>query len=412
MGPGVRSPSVPPFAFATLKVDESDLNPFKRVYKPALKIALILILSFIGVEILLIVLDPYFFKGRFEYDPEMGFKARAYYPNGAGSPGEELTNRFGFNAPDFPLQKPPGTFRILFVGDSFGWAGGLNRNYTHLLQEMFDSRGGRRVEIINTGYPRTHTGEQLIMLKNYGLQYQPDLVVLGFFAGNDFIEADPNRKRIIVNDCYVDIDRRHEHRLFGYPIIAKSRVYLLLQQKYEIYSMNKEARKEAEEWARSTGQPVPKANLSEDTFYSVQRTKLEFFNTRTSEDHFRPNIEHIRRSIAEMDTLLKSKNIRFMVAIYPDEEQVSAPQFDALVNRFQLSKEDYDLNRAQDLLKSFLDANHILYLDMLDRFRDEERQRDLYLWRNTHWNDAGNRLAAEMLFEYFNQHPDELNKSN
>src|SRR5215831_8576244 len=139
MRSGVRSPSAPPFARTIRETTDSvALNPASRIVKIALRIGL----------------DPYVFKGRFEYDRDLGFKVRAYYPNGFGMYGESddgtLTNRFGFNAPDYPLTKAPGTFRIVVVGDSFGWAGGLKGNYTHLLQQLFDQRGDRRIEIINT----------------------------------------------------------------------------------------------------------------------------------------------------------------------------------------------------------------------------------------------------------------------
>jgi hypothetical protein len=106
-----------------------------------------------------------------------------------------------------------------------------------------------------------------------------------------------------------------------------------------------------------------------------------------------------------MNELLKSKGIKFMVAIYPDEFQVNPIQFDSLVQKFRLTREDYDLDLAQNLLKTFLESKQIPYLDMLDRFRTEEKQRELYLFRNTHWNDAGNELAAQILYEYLSEHP-------
>ena len=112
-----------------------------------------------------------------------------------------------------------------------------------------------------------------------------------------------------------------------------------------------------------------------------------------------------------MNELLKSKGIRFMVAIYPDEFQVSPVQFESLVEHFRLKKEDYDLDLAQNLLKTFLESKHISYLDMLDRFRTEESRRELYLYKNTHWNDAGNNLAADLLFQYLSTQPYEFNKS-
>lgn len=377
----------------------------KKITKLAIRIGLIIVVSLVCVEVLMIVSDPYLFKGLFEYDPDIGFRVRAHFPADEG----RLTNQFGFNDRDYPLATTPGTFRIVVVGDSFGWAGGLEGNYTALLETMFERREGtHKIDVINTGYPGTHTGEQLAMLKKYALQYNPDLVMLGFFAGNDFFDADPNRKRIVVNGCFIDIDKRHEHRLLGYPMITQSRTVYFLKQKYEIHDRTKKALEEAR--ARvAAGQPPPFKNLPEDSFLKVQNAKLQFLNTKTSAQRFGPNIDYIFQIISEMNDLLKARNIKFMVAIYPDEMQVSPNQFDTLVSKFALNREDYNLNLAQDLLGRFLEAKQIPYVDLLERFRTEERARDLYLWRNTHWNKAGNELAAEMLFQYLIKQPYNFN---
>ena len=380
----------------------------KKTARLLTKIVLPVIFILICIEFLMIVFDPYLFKGFYEFDPDLGFRVRAHFPTDEGT----LTNQFGFNDRDYPLQKSPGAFRVLVVGDSFGWAGGLEGNYTALLERMFERReGAHKIDIVNTGYPGTQTGEQLVMLKKYALQYNPDLVILGFFAGNDFFEADPNRKRLSVNGCFVDIDKRYEHRFLGYPMVTQSRTLLFLRQKYEIHQRTKQAKEEAQAWAAATGQPAPVKNLPEETFLKIQRAKLEFFNTKTSAQRFGPNINHIFQSISEMNELLKSRNIKFMVAIYPDEMQVSPNQFDTLVSKFALNREDYNLSLAQDLLGSFLRSKQIPYVDFLGRFRTEEQKQDLYLLRNTHWNKAGNELAAEMLFEYLIKQPYDFNSA-
>ena len=390
------------------------LHRSKKIIKIAIVIGLLLVVPILCVEMLMIVLDPYLFKDRFEYDPDLGFRARAYFLSKPGTMGEgddgTLSNRFGFNDRDYPLTKEPGTFRILVVGDSYGWGGGLKANYTALLENYFEARDGfHKIDVVNTGYPGTHTGEQLVMLKKYGLQYNPDLVILGFFAGNDFTEADPNRKRIVVNGCQLDIDKRHEYRLFGYPIITQSRLLLFLTQKYGIYSISKQARKEAREWADANRRPVPTKNLPQAVFYRVEKANLDFFNKQTSAERFAVNINYIFHSIAAMNDLLKSRNIKFMVAIYPDAMQVNPKLFDTLISRFGLNRENYDLNLAQDTLRTFLASNQIPYVDLTDRFRAEEQQRELYLFDDPHWNRAGNELAAEMLFQYLNQQPDGRN---
>lgn len=347
------------------------------------------ILPFFLIEILLTVLDPYLFKGAVQYDSDLGFKMRPYHNfNGV------LSNQFGFNDQDYSLQKPEGTFRVLVVGDSFNWLGGRDGNYVGRLRQKLKERyGDQKIEVINAGYPGTHPGEQLAMLKKYGLQYHPDLVVLGFFVGNDFAEAEPNRKTIIINDSIVRIDRRNERKFLGYPIVLQSRLLLFLKQRYTLYRDAQQAKKEAE----AEGKPRPKGTFSEENFLNIERARLEICNLK-SQSVFRPHIEHTYQNILEMDALLKSRGIDFMLAIYPDEFQVNQKLHDHLFDKYKISRADFNLSLPQDLLKSFLSEKGIPHVDLLKEFKVEGQTRDLYLYRNTHWNESGNQLAADILF--------------
>jgi hypothetical protein len=87
------------------------------------------------------------------------------------------------------------------------------------------------------------------------------------------------------------------------------------------------------------------------------------------------------------------------VAIYPDEFQVNDTVLKAIFDKYKLNSQDYDLRLAQNLLKSFLQSKGIPFIDLLDRFRAEGKQHDLYSLRDTHWNCAGNQLAADILLE-------------
>jgi hypothetical protein len=363
----------------------------KKLAKLLFKIVLPVIFIFISLEFLMIVFDPYLFKGFYEYDPDLGFRVRPYSPNAEGT----TANQFGFNARDYPLQKTPGIFRILVIGDSFNWAGGREGNYTALLERMFEHRDGyHRIDVINTGYPGTHTGEELAMLKKYGVQYNPDLVVLGFFMGNDFVDADPDRKRIVVNGLYMDISRRRELRVFGYPIIPQSRLLLFMKQKYKVYAESKKAALENRDQQKQPG------TFAEETYLDIERGRLEFFNLSHLRDgSYQPRIDYILQSIAEMKALLESRNIKLVVAIYPDEFQINEKLLQAVLDKYKLRRENYDLNPGQNLLKPFLDSKGIPCIDLTDRFRAEGKKRDLYLLRDTHWNSAGNQLAADILFE-------------
>jgi len=377
----------------------------RKIAKLILPPVVITFLCFLFLEVLMIVLEPYLFTGFYQYDPDLGFRVRPYTRQtsrfGLGRPYAHRTNQFGFNDRDYPLEKDPNTFRILVISDSFNWAGGLEGNYTAKLEKKFEEYyGEHRVDVINAGYPGTHTGQQLALLKKYGLQYSPDLVFLGFFVGNDFLAANPQVKRIIVNDTFYTIDRRKDRTLLGYPIIPRSRLIHFVKQKYKTFKELRRARRET----TASGESPEGGNggtFSEDTFLEIEKIRLEFCNVEKHRAHvFDDRIRYIFQSISEMRDLLHSRDIGFVVGIYPDEFQVNSDLLNQVFERFSLEREDYDNELTQRILKEYLDLEHIPSVDFLDEFRRKGREIPLYLLRDTHWNEAGNELAAEIIFRY------------
>ena len=71
---------------------------------------------------------------------------------------------------------------------------------------------------------------------------------------------------------------------------------------------------------------------------------------------------------------------------------------DQLFEKFGLKRDDYDIERMQKILKTYLDSKGIPSIDFLDAFREKGRETPLYLLRDTHWNAPGHELAAEIMF--------------
>lgn len=356
-----------------------------KIKKTFLYLIFGLALPLLVVEVVMTVFDPYLFKGFYMYDRELGFRVRPY---------AEGSNQYGFNDREYPLRKEPGVYRVGVIGDSFNWAGGREGNYASLLETKLERRyGGHRVDIVNMGYPMTTTPYQLAVLKRFGLQYNPDMVILGFFMGNDFQEADPNYRIIVINDTYTRVDKRRELTFLGYPVVKRTRLLTFLQQKLQIMRETARAKREVQE----TGQA---RTFSEESYLKIGKEKLEFFRPETHrQGTYRENIQTVFGALAEMDDLLKSRGVKFMVAIYPDEFQVNEELRGKVFEHYGLKTEDYDLELGQKILKEFLDSRGIPYVDLLERFREEGKRRSLYITSDTHWNDAGNELAAEVLFE-------------
>jgi hypothetical protein len=82
--------------------------------------------------------------------------------------------------------KVPGTYRVLLLGDSFVEAVQVNaRDGVAERLEVALNHGGGTNEVINAGVAAYGTGQELLLLDKEGVKYQPDLVLLLFFVGND-----------------------------------------------------------------------------------------------------------------------------------------------------------------------------------------------------------------------------------
>jgi len=151
--------------------------------------------------------------------------------------------------------------------------------------------------------------------------------------------------------------------------------------------------------------------FSEDTFLKIERRHFEFCNLNNhSVKAFDDRINYILQNISEMKNLLDSRNIQLIVGIYPDEFQINEHLLNQLFEKFNLRREDYDVELMQKILTKYLDSNQIPYVDLLDEFRDKSEEVDLYLIRDTHWNAVGNLLAAETIFKYLVERGIEFSK--
>lgn len=91
-------------------------------------------------------------------------------------------NSKGTRGPEFAVAKPPGTIRILSLGDSrtFGWGLTEAETYSGRLEALLQEKvgPGRRVEVINAGVNAWSYPQMLVYFREHGLKFQPDIVLL------------------------------------------------------------------------------------------------------------------------------------------------------------------------------------------------------------------------------------------
>jgi lysophospholipase L1-like esterase len=108
-------------------------------------------------------------------------------------PGQSVESPHGYtihinnlglrDARDVAVPKPPGTFRVLCVGDSFtfGIETPEELTYARLLEDaLAQHAGGRRVEVWNAGVNGLNSCQEQAWLEAYGWALEPDVVTVGF----------------------------------------------------------------------------------------------------------------------------------------------------------------------------------------------------------------------------------------
>ena len=98
------------------------------------------------------------------------------------------TNAEGFLGENYSLEKPSDVFRIAIVGDSFTEGAPFvdyEKTFPYLFERRLNTRRDTNYEIMNFGMVDQSTVDELYYYDAYVRKYQPDLVILATFLGND-----------------------------------------------------------------------------------------------------------------------------------------------------------------------------------------------------------------------------------
>lgn len=95
-------------------------------------------------------------------------------------------NEDGFRDRRHETEKEPGVFRILILGNSVAFGYGVDERDTfasRLEAVLADRYPGRRFEVLNFAVNGYNAYNQAALLKDVGLRYQPDVVLVQFSVG-------------------------------------------------------------------------------------------------------------------------------------------------------------------------------------------------------------------------------------
>jgi hypothetical protein len=303
----------------------------------------------------------------------------------------ERTNELGLR--DRPIgPRPPGTLRILGLGDSFSYSNSVNLEETYFKQLEGDLSGTRPAEVINAAVPAYTTLQEYRYLERDGIRLEPDVVLLGFYVGNDF------------QDSYELMDS------LGRPTIDVEDGQLRSNDRFP------SARYDRQERTLRT------ATMSLRAFFASNSALYVFLRERFSESLWRMGLrnnppppdfcartfspsmeagwETTQGYLQRFADLTRSKGIRLILLALPTQYQVHEELWKHHFTTFGLDPREYDLEKPQALLREFCLTRGIEYVDVLPALRARAADHRLFYPIASYMTPVGHRIVASEIAAY------------
>jgi hypothetical protein len=286
-------------------------------------------------------------------------------------------NSKGFN--DLEYSKKKGDdYRLLGIGDSFSF-GSVPYEYNYLtLLEYLLKKEYKKIEVLNMGIAGIGPKDYLSLLIKEGVELNPDMILLSFFIGNDFVESNRNVKRKLHTYSYVA-------SLIYYMLDLKPKVNKIKYFKYDKYCDDCPA-------------------FDRFTHMGIGSSKIPMFFKRN--ENFIKMLDDAIYYITLIRDLCIEENIKLFVIIIPDELQFDHSFRNEVLQYFYplVNKRHFDLTLPNTMLSKKLTGLSIDHIDLYKYFAEVSKGQRLYKPTDTHWNIAGNQLAASIIQIYLSKY--------
>lgn len=378
-------------------------------------LSLSMILVLVAGDFMVRYLRPEFVE-HFAYDSTYIHK---YYPDvnkaverTAMDGGEKIrltTNRFGLRDEDFPIAKTGR--RVMVYGDSFiaSELSELDNTYPKQLQQMLNETSGKPIQVINAGVAGYGVDQVSLRLDEDVDRYDPDLVIISLFAGNDF--GDNVRNKLFT----LDDEGSAVYRQFA---LKKYKVFKWKLRRL-FPSMNFYKRAVYFRILRAVSPPLVESDylggvfeerIAEyDSYAGGSRLVTNIFRDQYDLDMLlEPDSERslFKRALMEgvidriVDTL-ESRGVEYFFVVVPARYEIVPAFLTDRLNDDQ--KVDTDIDFLSSTAAQVLEKCGVDYISFLSPFKETNRGNS-YFWKfDDHWNDNGQKYAARLTVKKIDQ---------
>jgi hypothetical protein len=279
----------------------------------------------------------------------------------------EDINKSGFRGSEFSIARSDKK-RVLMIGDSFIFAN--NVDYEHTSSNFLDELLGEEYEVYNMGVLGYGPDQTLLQLKNVGMKYRPDTVVLSIFAANDFSDIFKNELYYLDDDGRLMQKKPNMTEKFLNPLRILDFIRWRKVQKGEDDQNLK----------------VLFRNFFQDQ-YNINMLK------NTNSDRTQSLINLMSEILKEFKSMTDNAGIKFLVAIIPSFQNIKD---DASFRRWKISPQAYFF--LEDTLADICVQQNLQCINLYKNFLDKQKQTDLYEDSSGHLGIEGNRFLAKEIY--------------
>ncbi len=284
-------------------------------------------------------------------------------------------NLHGHRSDDVSLFKEPGVFRILVLGDSFTVGASVEQrdSYPAQLQRLLQRRTRRRIEVMNTAVGGWGPLQYAQYFAHYGLEFDPDMVIVGLFVGNDITDSVESIAQLPT----AALGRRISRKASRDPLIS---LKVALHESSHLARLVLHQARPLLDFRRERCDEFP------SVFIQIQRHRTKIYRTDWQQRDVK--LARVTRQIARIEAHARDFGIPLLVVLIADETQINP----ALQRLLFKDGEPIDIDQPQRLLTERFATKGIETLDLLPAFRAYPgclHQND------THWTRDGHRLAAQ-----------------
>jgi len=352
----------------------------------------------LGVRMLHLVPDRFW-----EADPQRGIRLAAGRSGWWTQEDHEFLvpvtiNSRGLRDVEHAVEKPAGRVRVLLVGDSFVEAlhVPLDESIGRRLEEHLNGDAPPpRYEVISAGVSGYGTAAQKLFWESDLRAYQPDLVVLAFYVGNDVKNNSPILEDYLQPQYAADGALLRVENKQKVPSASRSKAFQYFRQ--VLLRRQPALAKRLAAWgllAGSAAREAPeRAGIPVD--YGVYGANPD----ATWQDAWARS----ERLLDELRQSVESSGGKFAVAIVSSRDQIYPDLWEEVVRRNPaMQAVPWDLEAPQRRAESWCRNRAATCVSLGPRFRDvaAEGGELLHYRQDGHWTPAGHKLAAGVIGDF------------